>query len=140
MTRIPQQRYWTAGRAIPQWRAVPAKALTLVLVDDDRNFRTAARRLFTLRGHTVLSEAGCTATALTAVRRCLPDVVLVDVHLGEESGFDLARRLTREHPGLAVVLMSADGGAGATDHARASGARGFLPKSRLTATDLGELV
>ena len=111
-----------------------------MLVDDDRDFRSAARQLYTLRGYTVLCEAGCSQTALSLVRRRLPDVVLVDVHLGKESGFDLSRELTREHPGLAVVLMSADKEAGPAEHVRASGARGFLPKTCITRTDLSEIL
>ena len=111
-----------------------------MLVDDDDDFRSVARRLFTMRGYAVLCEAGSVATALTVVRRCVPDMVVVDIHLGLESGFDLARALTREHPGLAVVLTSADKYAGEAEHVRASGARGFLPKSKITTTDLGELL
>ena len=93
-----------------------------------------------MRGHSVLCEAGCAATARSFVRRCRPDVVIVDVHLGEESGFELTRVLTGEHPGLAVVLMSADKDVGTAEHVRASGARGFLPKSLLISTDLRELL
>ena len=119
---------------------MPARPLTLLIFDDDVDFRRAARQLFTLRGHTVLGEAGSAACALSAVRRCLPDVVVVDVHLGHESGFELTGALTREHPGLAVVLMSADKEAGAAGYVRASGARGFLPKSKIVSTDLGELL
>ena len=111
-----------------------------MLVDDDVDFHRAARELFTIRGYSVLCEAGCTATALSVVRHHAPDVVVVDVHLGRESGFDLARELTREHPGLAVVLMSADKDAGGAEHVRASGARGFLPKLQITKLDLRELL
>lgn len=119
---------------------MPARPLTLVLVDDDVDFRHAARELFTIRGHSVLREAGCIASALSAVRHRLPDVVLVDVHLGPESGFDLARALTREHPGLAVVLMSADKDAAGAEYVRASGARGFLPKLQIVKMDLSEIL
>ena len=119
---------------------MPADPVTLVLVDDDVDFRSAARELFTFRGYSVLCEAGCVASALTLVRRRVPDVVVVDIHLGHESGFDLARELTGEHPDLAVVLMSADEQAGEAGHVRACGARGFLPKSEITSQDLAELL
>ena len=119
---------------------MPAHPVTLVLVDDDEDFRSAARQLFTFRGYSVLCEAGCIASALTHVRRRVPDVVVVDIHLGDESGFDLARELTGEHPGLAVVLMSADKHAGEAEHVRASGARGFLHKSEIISQDLAELL
>ena len=111
-----------------------------MLVDDDFDFRRAARQLFTSRGHTVLGEAGCAACALSAVRRCRPDAVVVDVHLGNDCGYELTRELTREHPGLAVVLVSAGDGTGMEEHVRASGARGFLRKSQLIKTDLTEIL
>ena len=114
-----------------------ARPLTLVLVDDHQAFRLATRELLSIQGHAVVGVAGCGATARCVVRRCKPDLVLVDVRLGQESGFALSRKLTREHPGLAVVLMSAD-----DDHGgdplllRASGARAFVAKTALGTTDL----
>jgi DNA-binding NarL/FixJ family response regulator len=115
---------------------VPAQAITLVLVDDSSEFRRVARELFMRRGHVVLGEAACAATAHSLVDRYAPDLVVVDLCLGDESGFDLARALTRAHPGLAVVLMSSNRNLGAADRVSASGARGFIAKSELSATDL----
>ena len=113
-----------------------SSASTLVLVDDDPIFRGAARELFTRRGYAVLGEAACAAAAHSVVERCAPDLVMVDVCLGGESGFDLASALTRAHPGLAVVLMSANKDVGDPDRVSASGARGFIAKSQLSTADL----
>jgi len=118
---------------------VPTDPVTVVLVDDDPGFLHAARELFAARGFSVLGEAKCSAGACSVVRRCAPDLVVVDVRLGEDHGFDLARTLTRAHPGLAVVLMSANPDFGVPDQVRACGARAFVAKSKLATEDLSVL-
>jgi DNA-binding NarL/FixJ family response regulator len=112
----------------------------VVIVDDHAGFRVAARELFTVRGWDVVAEANCGATALSAVTASTPDLVVVDVGLGGESGFDLARALTRAFPALAVLLVSADHHADAGDRAVASGASGFVAKGSLARVDLGAFI
>jgi two-component system response regulator DesR len=65
--------------------------------------------------------------ALDLTRRYAPDVALVDLFLGEESGPDVCERLRGERPELRVLLIS---GAGriSVSTARACGASGFVPK------------
>jgi DNA-binding NarL/FixJ family response regulator len=86
----------------------------------------------------VIAEADNGRNAVAATTQSEPDVVLVDVRLGEESGYELAKVLTRTWPGLAVVLMSVDSHA-STELAQASGARGLVVKQRLHTVDLAEL-
>jgi CheY-like chemotaxis protein len=81
------------------------------------------------------------AGALRLVEEHDPDVVLVDVDLGEESGFDLAERLSppagRRWP---VILISADAEADLEDLIDASVAIGFVSKSRLSANAIFDLL
>jgi two-component system response regulator DesR len=65
--------------------------------------------------------------ALELTRRHSPDIALVDLFLGEESGPDVCERLRSERPQLRVLLIS---GAGriSVSTARACGASGFVPK------------
>jgi len=65
--------------------------------------------------------------ALDLTRRYAPDVALVDLFLGEESGPDVCERLRTERPELRVLLISGAGRISATT-ARACGASGFVPK------------
>jgi DNA-binding NarL/FixJ family response regulator len=108
-----------------------------VIVDDHAVFRDVARDLLTERGWEVVAEAASGETAFSAVAASEPDLVMVDVSLGRESGFDIARMLTDAFPGLAVLLMSADHRADAAARAALSGARGFVAKRRLPHIDLG---
>jgi DNA-binding NarL/FixJ family response regulator len=86
----------------------------------------------------VIAEADNGNDAVAVTTQSEPDVVLIDVRLGEESGYDIAKALTSRWPGLAVLLMSVDSRA-STELARASGARGLVVKQRLHTVDLAEL-
>jgi len=65
--------------------------------------------------------------ALDLTRRYAPDVALVDLFLGAESGPDVCERLRSARPELRVLLISGAGRVSAAT-ARACGASGFVPK------------
>ena len=109
----------------------------VLIVDDQPVFRRAARDFLEARGYAVVAEADGVATAMEALRRCVPDAVLLDVCLGEESGFDVARALTGAAPDIAVLLVSADDRHTCQESVRNCGARGFVLKGRLVDADLG---
>jgi len=109
----------------------------VLIVDDQPVFRRAARALLEARGYAVVGEADCAATALEAAKQLEPDAVLLDVRLGDESGHEVARALTRLAPAPAVVLVSSTDEPDGGESVRACGARGFVLKGRLAATDLG---
>jgi len=62
-----------------------------------------------------------------------PDVALVDIDLGTESGFDVAQRLAGlHHGGPPVVLISAESAGELAELVDASGALGFVSKTDLS--------
>lgn len=82
--------------------------------------------------------ASTVAEALREAERLPLDVVLVDITLAGESGFELARRLAEQSRdgGRAVVLISTHDEADFTDLIAKSPARAFIPKSELSAEAL----
>jgi DNA-binding NarL/FixJ family response regulator len=108
----------------------------VLIVDDQRAFRKAARGLLEHRGYQVVGEAGDAAAAVDLGSRLLPDAVLLDVRLGKDDGFAVARTLLRACPGAAVLLVSCDDHCHRGDEVAACGARGFLLKTQLAAADL----
>jgi DNA-binding NarL/FixJ family response regulator len=112
----------------------PLRVLRVLIVDDSPGFRLAARELLSRRGYAVVGEAECRASALDAVARLRPDAVLLDVNLGADSGFDVARALRDESATLTILLVSSVDYA--CDVPRSAGASGFLPKARLATMDL----
>jgi CheY-like chemotaxis protein len=110
--------------------------LRVVIVDDSAPFRRAASELLRSRGFAVVGEASTAESAIEAVERLAPDALLLDVHLPDGCGFELATYLTDARPDLAVLLTSADDRAASDMLPEACGARGFAPKCCLAATPL----
>ena len=108
----------------------------VLIVDDQPSFRGLAREVPHWRGYTVVGEAGCSATAIDAALRLEPDAVLLDMRLGDESGFDVAWELRRACPQAAVLLVSNRDYGHCRERLRFCGARGFLLKSRLASAEL----
>jgi DNA-binding NarL/FixJ family response regulator len=109
-------------------------AVRCLIVDDNRRFLRAARMLLEREGLTISGVATTSAEALRQAATLRPDVVLVDVGLGDESGLELARRLVADHTyGAPVILISTRSEADLADAIEVSPAAGFLAKSDLSA-------
>jgi DNA-binding NarL/FixJ family response regulator len=105
-----------------------------LIVDDSREFLEAAQTLLEREGLTIAGVASTSAEALRKADTLRPDVVLVDVSLGDESGIELARRLVAGPAHDArVILISTRSEAELADLIAMSRAAGFLPKSELSA-------
>jgi DNA-binding NarL/FixJ family response regulator len=113
-------------------------SIRCLLVDDNRTFLETARGLLDRQGVTVAGVASSTAEALRQAAALRPDVAVVDIGLGDESGFDLARRLAAA--GIAVILISTRAEADYADLIRESPAAGFLPKAELSAAGIRRLL
>jgi DNA-binding NarL/FixJ family response regulator len=112
----------------------------VLIVDDNARFRVRARRWLEADGYTVVAEAADGASALDAVRRHRPDLVLLDIGLPDISGLSVAERLTREPEPPAVVLTSTRDVADFGDRVARCGARGFVPKAELSGAALSALL
>jgi DNA-binding NarL/FixJ family response regulator len=119
----------------------PVIPLTCLIVDDSAPFCRAARELLADDGVVVV---GCAATSDKAVDKALalaPDVVLVDIDLGAESGLDVARHLAGlPDGGPPVVLVSAESGSELVELVDASGALGFVSKTDLSGDAIRKLL
>ena len=115
-------------------------ARRVLIVDDHAGFRRSAGRSLEATGWQVVGEAADGETGLEVSASCDPDVVLLDIGLPDVSGIEVARRLHRRSPELAVVLVSTHDRAEYGELAEASGARGFLNKIDLTGEALEALV
>jgi DNA-binding NarL/FixJ family response regulator len=115
--------------------------LRCLIVDDNATFRDTARRLLERDGLAVVGMASTIAEGLRSARELKPDVTLVDVHLGAESGFELARKLHHERlsASAVVILTSADPEQEFAERHATIPADGFVPKSALSGDRIREL-
>jgi len=116
--------------------------LRSVIVDDNPAVLRAASHLLATQGVAVVGVAENGDQALALIQELAPDVVLVDIVLGPESGFDVARRLVEslDKAGPRIILISTRDEADFADLIAASPAIGFLPKSRLSAAAIRTLL
>jgi DNA-binding NarL/FixJ family response regulator len=129
-------------RAVGALSETVSVALRVLIIDDNLRFLEAARSSLERQGVRVVGVAATGAEALAQAEALKPDVALVDIGLGDESGFELTRRLVEGFPGLRgrVVLISTRGGDDYADMVETSPAVGFISKSHLSARALGDLL
>ncbi|MFI6462181.1 response regulator [Streptomyces sp. NPDC050528] len=113
-------------------------SLRCLLVDDSARFLEAARALLERGGVEVVGIASTGADALSQARESAPDVVLVDLDLDGENGFEVAHQLVGNVP--AVILISTHSPEDFQELIAASPAHGFLHKSALSARAIRDVL
>jgi DNA-binding NarL/FixJ family response regulator len=113
-----------------------------LIVDDSAGFVDAARGLLECEGITVVGVASTSADALRRFEELRPDVTLVDINLGGDSGFEVAEQLHRAggHSPSPVILISTHAAQDFTELIETSPAIGFLSKSALTCGAIHDLL
>jgi DNA-binding NarL/FixJ family response regulator len=113
-----------------------------VIVDDSRDVLRAAGEFLDRAGIAVVGVATTGDEAMSLMEALEPDVMLVDIVLGPESGFDLVRRLVRrvDTAGRRIILISTHDETDFADLIAASPAIGFLSKSELSAAAIRRLL
>ena len=110
-------------------------SLRCLIVDDSARFGEEARGLLEHEGVSVVGVAASGDEAVRLAQALRPDLALVDISLGEESGFDVARRLVdgSKARALAVILISTYDEREFSGRIEASPALGFIAKTALSA-------
>jgi DNA-binding NarL/FixJ family response regulator len=122
------------GRAV--LAIVDGMPLRCLIVDDNVSFRDEMCALLEEQGISVVGGAASGTEACQQIAELQPDVALVDIDLGGESGFELVRRLCDgSNPAEVqnVILISTHDPGEYADLIEASPALGFLPKTDLSA-------
>jgi CheY-like chemotaxis protein len=115
--------------------------VTCLIVDDSPDFLSVATRMLEGDGIAVVGVASSGSAAVARAEETRPDVVLLDVDLGEEDGFDVAERLASlPWGGPAVIFVSGDPPDAFRDRVAASSALGFIAKLDLSAHEIEKLL
>jgi CheY-like chemotaxis protein len=113
---------------------------SVLVIDDDPEFRKLARRLLAGSGLAVVGEADSVAAGRAATIRFEPSAILLDVELPDGDGVTLARELAALPWQPRVVLTSIDGDLVTPNEARNAGARAFVNKADLPNAPLAQLL
>jgi CheY-like chemotaxis protein len=127
----------TSARYRADERVGPCRVL---LVDDNSDFRRAARQLLERHGFAVVAEAETGISGIERAQEHRPDLVLVDVQLPDIDGFEVAEHLSRLQVPVDVILTSSLDGADFGALVAASSALGFVPKAELSASAIEALL
>ena len=101
---------------------------SVFIVDDHGLFRSGVRSELGDQVE-VVGEADDVQPAITGIARCEPDVVLLDVHLPGGGGHDVVSAITKSHPQVRFLALSASDAPEDVIAVIRSGARGYVTKT-----------
>ena len=111
---------------------------SILIVDDFATFRASARSLLEAEGFDVVGDAEDGASAVRLARELEPEVVLLDVHLPDFDGFEVAERLKElDSPPIVILTSSRDDYRSLVG---SSSARAFLRKDELSGDTLASVL
>ena len=114
--------------------------LRCVIVDDDKAFLHAARAVLERDGITVAGVARSCAEAVERAQALRPDVLLIDIRLGDESGFEVARQLADGGQAATLIMISTHAREDYADLIAESPAAGFVDKAELSAAAIRRIL
>jgi FixJ family two-component response regulator len=106
---------------------MPTKRSVVAVIDDNLDILGAMGRLLSTLGYNTelyASTEEFVDAAITSEAICL----IVDVHLGEASGIELAQHLAKAGYTIPIIFMSADRNETTKQRAMQTGCVAFLPK------------
>src|SRR2546427_8582801 len=125
--RAPSSR--SACRRTPSPASEHSRVATILIVDDEEIHARALGRFFDRRGHTC--EVVTSAPAgLVAVRAGRPQLVLLDMRLGEVDGLETLREMRELEPTLPVIVMTGFGSVETAVRAMKAGGLDYVQKPR----------
>lgn len=101
----------------------------MLLVDDHPLFRSGVAQLISSQpDFEVVGEAACSDDGVSLAVSLEPDLVLLDLHMQESSGFDALRQINEARPGAQVVILTVSDAEQDFIRAVRGGAKGYLLK------------
>lgn len=105
------------------------KGIRVLIVDDHEVVRIGLRTLLSRFPHIeVVGEAGTAAAAIAELQRTTPDVILLDVRLPDQSGYEVSRQIQKMDGEPRVLILTSFADDNTVFEAIAAGADGYLLK------------
>jgi two-component system invasion response regulator UvrY len=111
----------------------PAQRVRVMIVDDQPPFRAAARAVVErVAGFELVAEAESGEDAVRIVGDLAPDLILMDINMGELDGIEATRVIIETHPSTQIILVSTYAPDDLPANARTSGAIAYVNKEELS--------
>jgi DNA-binding NarL/FixJ family response regulator len=111
----------------------PVEHVTVMIVDDQAPFRAAARAVLSrIAGFELVAEVGSGEDAVATADELRPELVLMDINMGEMDGIEATRLIVEANPAVRVILVSTYGLDDLPPTARTSGAIAYVNKDELS--------
>jgi DNA-binding NarL/FixJ family response regulator len=105
------------------------KPARIFIVDDHPLIRRGMHHLFAEEStFQICGEAASSSKSLAAIKRCSPDLVILDINLTDGSGLDLIEGILRQRPQLPILVCSVYEERFFAERALRAGARGYVSK------------
>jgi two-component system NarL family response regulator len=115
-------------------------SIRIILADDHRIFREALLSHLALENDLqVVAEAASGAEALALAALLVPDVLVLDIALPDQSGIDVARKIAQTLPSVGIVALTGHGDPGHVEGMLKAGARAYVVKTA-SASDLSRAI
>jgi DNA-binding NarL/FixJ family response regulator len=108
--------------------AIEVKQIAVLIVDDHPMVREGLAGLLARHEMRIAGLAATGRQGLELYREQRPDVMLLDLRLPDQSGFDVVRAVLKEDPGAKIVILSSAQGDASIYTAISLGVRGYLLK------------
>jgi DNA-binding NarL/FixJ family response regulator len=123
---------WREDGLVGQRSTVPER-VSVMIVDDQSPFREAARAVLDrVEGFELVAEVDSGEAAVAASAELAPDLVLMDINMGELDGIEATRLITSTRPATKVILVSTYTIDDLPPTARTSGAVAYVNKDELS--------
>lgn len=108
---------------------MPARDVTIMLVDDHEVVRMGLRTLLERReGFVIVGEASTMAESVSVARQSQPDVIVMDIRLPDGSGVEACREIRADRPATKVIMLTSYADDEAIYGSIMAGASGYLLK------------
>lgn len=118
-----------------------SKEFRILIVEDNDIYRELFKKvLHTSFPEIAIDEATDGCLALYKVDAFLPDLIFMDIHLREENGIEIAKKIKANHWEIPVIILTFYDIPEYREAALQSGSDRFLPKASLSQAEIKELV
>ncbi len=102
--------------------------LRVLLVENHAILRQGLKRLLEDEGIAVVGEAEDGRTGIDLANKLNPDLIVMDISLPKLEGIEATRQITKNHPGIKIVMLTIHSEERYVYKALAAGAKGYLLK------------